>query len=114
MKPEDRLHRSQPYGPAPTSAADRPPLLLKHLGKGARVRLVCGACTWSRTYDPHRLIARLKEKGAGGEATAIAHVARHIQWPCPMCRRMGWVTQPDWAGADRPAAPSAGGGSRPA
>jgi hypothetical protein len=94
MKPEDRIHRSPVRG-APGSTVDRPPLLLRHLGKGARVRLVCGACTWSKSYDPRRLIARLQEKAAGGEATAIAHVARHVQWPCPACRRMAWVTQPD-------------------
>ena len=82
MKPEDRIHRS---GPKP-GAGDRPPLLLGQLGKGARVRLTCGACTWSRTYDPYALVRRLQEKGAGGPSTAIAHVARHVQWPCPACR----------------------------
>ena len=97
MKPEDRIHRS-PGRKGPNWTGDRPPLLLRHLGKGARVKLVCGACAWSKSYDPRRLVARLKEKAAGDEATAIAHVARFVQWPCPACRRMAWVTQPDGPG----------------
>ena len=104
MKPEDRIHRSHPYGSTPSSAGDRPPLLLKHLGKGAGVRLVCRACGWSKRYDPYRLIARLKETGAGNEATAIAHVARHIAWPCRACAQMAWETRADWRGAPQPAA----------
>jgi hypothetical protein len=95
MKPEDRLHRSLRYAEAPRAAPDRPPLLLSQLGQHARVRLVCGACAWSKTYSPHRLAQRLSEKGAGGPSTAIAHVARHVQWPCPGCRRMAWVSQPE-------------------
>src|SRR5262249_47300518 len=102
MKPEDRIHRVARG--APMSAADRPPMLLSHLGKGVRVALVCGACTWSKSYDPHRLIARLAEKGAGGPAPAIARVARHVHWPCPACGRMAWATQPDWAGRGPPPA----------
>ena len=67
-------------------------MLLGQLGKGARVRLVCGFCGWSKSYSPYALIARLQEKAVGGPQTAIAHVARHVQWPCPMCHRMGWST----------------------
>jgi hypothetical protein len=89
MKPQDLIHRSSADA---GGVGDRPPLLLGQLGKGARVRLTCGACTWSKTYDPYALVRRLEEKAAGGANTLIAHVARQVQWPCPRCRRMGWVT----------------------
>ena len=113
MKPTDQIHRSGASLRA-QGFSDRPPLLLRHLGKGARVRLVCGACAWSRTYDPHRLITRLTQKGLPGPATAIAHVARHVQWPCPACRRMAWATEPVFGSDAAPTSPvaaaTAGGG----
>jgi hypothetical protein len=110
MKPADRIHRSPRLSAAPAFATDRPPMLLGHLGKGARVRLVCGFCGWSRGYSPYALIARLKDKGVGGPQTAIAHVARHVQWPCPMCHRMGWSAQPDRAAAGGLPSPARGEG----
>jgi very-short-patch-repair endonuclease len=109
VKPQDRIHRSPRLSGAPGVSPDRPPMLLGQLGKGARVRLVCGFCGWSRSYSPYALIARLKEKAVGGPQTAIAHVARHVQWPCPMCHRMGWSTQPT-----SPSAAALAGGGPPA
>jgi hypothetical protein len=97
MKPQDLIHRSG-AARAAANAGDRPPLLLGRLGRGASVRLICGACSWSKVYDPYALVRRLQEKGAGGPETPIAHVARHVQWPCPACHRMAWATAPEWAG----------------
>ena len=77
-------------------APSRPPLLLKQLigVRGARVKLYCGACAWSRTYDPQSLADRLAAKACGGPATAIMLVARHVPWPCPACGRMRWASAP--------------------
>jgi len=72
-------------------------MLLSHLGQHARVRLACSFCGWSRSYAPHALIKRLQAKATGGPQTAIAHVARQVQWPCPMCHRMGWRTEAERA-----------------
>jgi hypothetical protein len=76
--------------------ARRPPNL-GSLPAGARLSLVCGACTWTRSYPAQRLAARLAELGVGGPATPLAEVARHVRWPCPACRRMRWATMPEWA-----------------
>jgi hypothetical protein len=62
--------------------------------RGARVKLYCGACAWSRTYDPARVAQRLAAKGVGGTNTAIMLVARHVAWPCPACGRMRWASAP--------------------
>jgi hypothetical protein len=62
--------------------------------RGAKVKLYCGACAWSRTYDPARLAARLDAKGLNGANTAIMLVARHVAWPCPACGRTRWATAP--------------------
>lgn len=55
-----------------------------------RVRLVCGSCAWSRTYTVDLIVRRLKARRLGDETTPIREVARHVQWPCPACRRMRW------------------------
>ncbi|MCR5874615.1 hypothetical protein LRS10_10815 [Phenylobacterium sp. J426] len=36
---------------------------------GARLLLVCAACSWCRPYNPERVIARLRELRTGGYAT---------------------------------------------
>jgi len=110
MKPEDRLHRSPGLSGAPGFSPDRPPMLLCHLGQHARVRLVCSFCGWSRSYGAHALATRLTAKGTGGPRTAIAHVARHVPWPCPMCHRMGWRTEPA-AALTSPNPPGSAGGA---
>jgi hypothetical protein len=84
----------------------RPPLLLRQLigVRGAKVKLYCGACAWSRTYEPARLAERLAAKGAGGPQTAIMLVSKHVAWPCPGCGRMRWAARPwpdHWSAAGR-------------
>ena len=59
-----------------------------------RVLLFCGSCTWSRAYPVETIIARLKARRFGDERTTVEAVARHVQWPCPACRRMRWGTRP--------------------
>lgn len=59
---------------------------------GARLKLFCGACGWSKTYDPERIAARLRARKWGGIMTPVASVATHIHWPCPGCNRMRWRT----------------------
>lgn len=59
---------------------------------GARLKLACAACSWSRTYDPRRVADRLAALRKGGAMTPIAAVAGHVPWPCPRCNRMRWST----------------------
>ncbi len=66
------------------------PLAAWRAHPGSRLGLVCGACAWSRTYDPERIVRRLAERRAGGPATPVSAVAGHVRWPCPACRRMRW------------------------
>lgn len=57
---------------------------------GCRFLLTCALCGWSRTYNPERILARLRQLGGGGTATRILDVARRVQWPCPGCHRFRW------------------------
>ncbi len=66
------------------------PLLAHESHPGSRLELVCGSCTWSKTYSPARIVEGLKTKRLGDRQTAIAAVAHLVQWPCPGCRRMRW------------------------
>jgi hypothetical protein len=59
---------------------------------GARLKLYCAACSWSRTYAPEAVAARLVVLKRGGPMTPISAVAQWVQWPCPACRRMRWVS----------------------
>jgi hypothetical protein len=59
----------------------------------ARLQLVCGACAWSRTYDPARIIDGLRARRFGDGSTPVSEVARHVHWPCPGCGRMRWGTR---------------------
>jgi len=68
------------------------PIAVSRHHPGARFELRCGACGWTRTYDPERIAARLVALKRGGPMTPIAAVAQHVQWPCPACRRMRWKT----------------------
>jgi len=69
------------------------PLDLFQTYPGARLQLVCGACAWSRAYDPARILERLRARRVGDARTPVAAVARQVQWPCPRCRRMRWGTR---------------------
>jgi hypothetical protein len=77
-------------------APSRPPLVLRQLigVRGAKVKLRCEACRWSRTYDPVRLAERLEAKGVGGTGTAIMLVAGQVTRACPGCGRRRWATAP--------------------
>jgi hypothetical protein len=60
---------------------------------GARLQLRCGACGWTRDYDPERIAERLLELKRGGPSTPVAAVAMNVQWPCPGCGRMRWKSE---------------------
>jgi hypothetical protein len=77
----------------PLPLPDDAPLAAYARHPGARLQLVCGACAWSRSYDPERIIERLIARRAGDARTAVGEVARQVQWPCPRCRRMRWGTR---------------------
>ena len=57
---------------------------------GCRLTLTCALCGWARTYNPERIIARLRELKTGGHATRVAEVARRVAWNCPGCGRVKW------------------------
>jgi hypothetical protein len=84
-------HREARLRPLPLAAGA--PLDLHERHPGARLRLVCGACAWSRSYDPARIIEGLLARRLGGGGTPVSEVARHVHWPCPRCRRMRWGTR---------------------
>jgi len=63
---------------------------------GCRLVLVCGACAWCKSYNPERVIDRLRALNAGGYATTLAAVAKRVGWNCPACARMSWLAQFGW------------------
>lgn len=63
---------------------------------GARLLLVCAACSWSKPYNPERVIDRLRELRTGGYATRLVDCARRVGWNCPACSRMRWRMQFAW------------------
>ncbi|MFL5297800.1 MAG: hypothetical protein ACJ798_15605 [Phenylobacterium sp.] len=63
---------------------------------GARLMVACALCGWSKTYNPERVARRLREMHAGGHATRLDRVARHVAWPCPGCGRVQWRTALAW------------------
>jgi hypothetical protein len=63
---------------------------------GCRLLIQCSACSWSKTYNPERVIDRLRELKAGGYATQVSAIARRIGWNCPACSRMRWRAQFAW------------------
>lgn len=60
---------------------------------GCRLILDCAMCGWSKTYDPERIIDRLRALKSGGHTTRIVQVAARVAWPCPACGRLKWRTQ---------------------
>lgn len=57
---------------------------------GCRFSLTCALCGWTKTYNPERILERLRQLKSGGAATRIEDVARRVQWPCPGCHRFRW------------------------
>lgn len=60
---------------------------------GCRLMLECALCSWSKSYNPERIIDRLWALKAGGHTTPIVQIARRVGWNCPACSRMRWRTQ---------------------
>jgi hypothetical protein len=63
---------------------------------GCRLVLACAACSWSKSYNPERVIDRLRSLKAGGHATRLEDVARRVAWNCPACSRMRWRAELAW------------------
>jgi hypothetical protein len=62
----------------------------------SRVLVTCSLCGWNKSYNPERLIDRLRQLRAGGHDTPVGLVARRIAWPCPMCGRVKWRADLAW------------------
>lgn len=63
---------------------------------GCRLVLTCAMCGWAKTYDPERIIDRLRELKVGGHTTRLSDVARRVGWDCPGCHRVRWRAQFGW------------------
>lgn len=66
--------------------------LAEHPGVG--VRFTCESCQDSHDVPMPDVIARLKERGIGGEHTGIRAVARLADRPCQRCGAMRYETRP--------------------
>ena len=60
---------------------------------GCRLELICFGCAWAKSYDPERIIDRLRELHAGGWKTPISAVAQKVKRPCPKCGQTSWTTR---------------------
>lgn len=63
---------------------------------GARLRLSCAQCGWSKGYSPERIIDRLRELKAGGQATTVGAIARRVERTCPGCGQISWRADFAW------------------
>jgi RNase P subunit RPR2 len=63
---------------------------------GARVLIVCALCGWQKSYNPLRVIDRLRELKTGGPGTPLEQVARRVAWNCPGCGRVKWRAHFAW------------------
>lgn len=61
---------------------------------GVGVRFSCEACQASHDVPMLVVVARLKARGVGDEATGIRELARLADRPCPRCGAMRWETRP--------------------
>jgi len=63
---------------------------------GCRLFLTCSLCGWSKSYNPERIIDRLRELRSGGHATQVGQIARRVGWNCPGCGRVKWRSDFAW------------------
>ncbi|WP_296597107.1 hypothetical protein [Phenylobacterium sp.] len=63
---------------------------------GCRFLITCALCSWSKDYNPERVIARLQELRRGGHATPIQRLARYVAWNCPTCSHVKWRAELAW------------------
>lgn len=63
---------------------------------GCRLMLGCQACGYAKTYNPERVIDRLRELKSGGYATRLNDVARRVVRTCPKCSKSKWRAQFAW------------------
>jgi hypothetical protein len=64
---------------------------------GCRLLITCALCGWEKSYNPERVIARLRELNTGGHGTPLEQVARRIGWNCPACHHVRWRADLAWA-----------------
>jgi hypothetical protein len=76
------------------------PLRLSHFVRrpNVRVRLRCRGqgCTFCRVWRVEEMIAGLKKRGQGGEATEIAALGKMMSGPCPLCKKADWTGEVLW------------------
>lgn len=60
---------------------------------GSRVVFFCNGCNAPKSYDPERIIDRLRERRLGGYNTPIREVGHFARMTCPKCGATGWNTQ---------------------
>ena len=69
---------------------------------GCRFTITCSLCGWTKGYNPERVIHRLRELKAGGQATPLHRVGARVAWPCPGCGRVKWRAGLGWPADLRP------------
>ncbi len=58
------------------------------------VRFICQGCAQTTDRPMAEVVAGLKARGLGGEATGIRAIARLLTRPCARCGRIYWETRP--------------------
>jgi hypothetical protein len=92
--PPDRFGPAAELRPIPADRTAAIGAFRRH--PGCRLMLACAACGWSKSYNPERVIDRLRELKAGGHTTRLVDVARRVGWNCPACQRTRWRAQFAW------------------
>jgi hypothetical protein len=61
-----------------------------------RLRCVNPGCRFCRLCRIEDMIAGLRKRGQGGEATEVDKIGAMMSAPCPTCKRAGWTAEVLW------------------
>ncbi|HLZ84119.1 MAG TPA: hypothetical protein VKQ54_11185 [Caulobacteraceae bacterium] len=81
------------------TAPEAPLRLAQFVGRpNVRVRLRCRAspCKFHRVWRVEEMIAALRKRGQGGEATAVDKLGAMMTSPCPLCKKAAWTAEALW------------------
>ena len=85
------------------TAAEAPLRLAHFVGRAnVRLRLRCGSppCKFARIWRVEEMIAALRKRGQGGEATAVDKLGGMMTSPCPLCKKATWTAEVLWIDTD--------------
>ncbi|MDB5483337.1 MAG: hypothetical protein JWO83_4390 [Caulobacteraceae bacterium] len=81
------------------TAPEAPLRLSQFVGRAnVRLRLRCGGqgCKFHRVWRVEEMIAGLKKRGQGSEATQVDKLGGMMTSPCPLCKEAGWTAEVLW------------------